>query len=72
MKVTFKNTPVCYRPPRYRVEDLPPCWEELRKLDEVENWTERTSVVTKEDHQEYLEAARVSILCYTLSVLKLK
>ena len=58
------------RPPRYQFEELAPCWEELRKLDEEENWTERTSVVTKEDHQDYLEAAKVSNGVLVCAVVK--
>ncbi|XP_031554284.1 transforming acidic coiled-coil-containing protein 3-like [Actinia tenebrosa] len=60
-KVTFKNTPVHYRPACYKVEltqSQLDTWEEIRSLDELENWTERTQVVTKEDHQIHLEAAR--------------
>ena len=34
-------------------------WQAIRNLDEEENWTERTQVVTKEDHELYTEAARV-------------
>lgn len=34
-------------------------WEEIRKLDEEQNWTERTQVVTKEDHKLYIDIARV-------------
>lgn len=34
-------------------------WQVIRNLDEEENWTERTQVVTKEDHELYTEAARV-------------
>ncbi|XP_001634776.3 transforming acidic coiled-coil-containing protein 3 isoform X2 [Nematostella vectensis] len=58
-KVSFKNTPVRHRPERYKIE-LPQLdtWEEIRCLDEEENWTERTQVVTKEDHQLHLETAK--------------
>lgn len=55
-KVSFKNSPVCHTIP-YSAE-LPPVWQEIRELDEEENWTERTQVVTKEDHQLYSEAAK--------------
>ena len=34
-------------------------WEEIRKLDEEQNWTERTQVVTKKDHKLYIDIARV-------------
>ena len=39
--------------------DLSHAWQEIRKLDEEENWTERTQILTKEDHLLYLEAAKV-------------
>ena len=35
-------------------------WEQIRALDEVENWAERTRVVSKKDHQYYTECAHVS------------
>lgn len=34
-------------------------WQAICELDEEENWTERTQVVTKEDHKLYSETARV-------------
>ena len=34
-------------------------WEDIRKLDEEQNWTERTQVVTKEEHNLYIETAKV-------------
>ena len=43
--------------------DLPHVWQEIRKLDEEENWTERTQILTKEDHTLYLEVAKVRKMC---------
>ncbi|KAK3726937.1 hypothetical protein QZH41_014793 [Actinostola sp. cb2023] len=60
-KVTFKNTPVRHHPARYKAELLHhplDTWEEIRSLDEVENWTERTQVVTREDHQLHIESTK--------------
>lgn len=49
------------------ITELRQDWEEIRKLDERENWTERTQVVTKEDHKLYIGIARVrNILQYIL------
>lgn len=33
-------------------------WEQIRALDEVENWAERTRVVSRQDHQYYTECAQ--------------
>lgn len=55
--MSFKNSPVRHTIP-YRTE-LRHDWEEIRKLDEEQNWTERTQVVTKEDHKLYIDIARV-------------
>ncbi|XP_078357818.1 uncharacterized protein LOC144642671 isoform X1 [Oculina patagonica] len=55
-KVSFKNSPVRHTIP-YSTE-LREDWEEIRKLDEEQNWTERTQVVTKEDHKLYIGIAR--------------
>ena len=45
-------------------------WQEIRKLDEEENWTERTQILTKEDHKLYLEVAKVRKM-YQLQVFVL-
>ena len=50
--------------------DLPHAWQEIRKLDEEENWTERTQILTKEDHKLYLEVAKVRKM-YQLQVFVL-
>ena len=50
--------------------DLPHVWQEIRKLDEEENWTERTQILTKEDHTLYLEVAKVRKM-YQLQVFVL-
>ena len=50
--------------------DLPHVWQEIRKLDEEENWTERTQILTKEDHTLYLEVAKVRKM-YRLQVFVL-
>lgn len=55
-KVSFKNSPVRHTIP-YSVELLHG-WQAICELDEEENWTERTQVVTKEDHKLYSETAR--------------
>ena len=36
----------------------PSRFEEVRKLDDSENWKERTTVVTKAEHCDYHEAAK--------------
>ena len=36
----------------------PTCYEQIRELDEKENWTERATIVTKTDHQVYTETAQ--------------
>ena len=51
--MSFKNSPVRHTFP-YSTE-LRHDWEEIRKLDEEQNWTERTQVVTKEDHKLYID-----------------
>ncbi|KAM7431597.1 Transforming acidic coiled-coil-containing protein 2 [Porites harrisoni] len=56
-KVSFKNSPVHHTIVPYST-DLPHVWQEIRKLDEEENWTERTQILTKEDHKLYLEVAK--------------
>lgn len=56
-QVSFKNSPVRHTIP-YCAE-LRHNWEEIRKLDEEQNWTERTQVVTKEDHKLYIDLTRV-------------
>lgn len=35
-----------------------PAWDHIRQLDECENWSERTQVVTKGDHHFYLSCAQ--------------
>ena len=40
-------------------ENCSDTWEDIRKLDEEEVWLERTQVVTKEDHLQYCEIAKV-------------
>jgi len=55
-KVSFKNSPVQHT--ICRSPDLAHDWQAIRQLDEEENWTERTEVVTKEDHELYIETAR--------------
>eukprot|EP00117_Sycon_ciliatum_P036682 scpid48714/ scgid27576/ Transforming acidic coiled-coil-containing protein 3; Cytoplasmic polyadenylation element-binding protein-associated factor Maskin len=46
-------------------------WSELRDLDDLERWSERSTVVTKADHESYLKYARdvveelvASLPCY--------
>lgn len=56
-QVSFKSSPVCHTIP-YST-GLRHNWEEIRRLDEEQNWTERTQVVTKEDHKLYAGIARV-------------
>ena len=57
LQVSFKKSPVRHTIP-YSTE-LRHDWEEIRKLDDEQNWTERTQVVTKEDHKLYIGIARV-------------
>ncbi len=35
-------------------------WEAIRNLDDKENWIERTSVLSKDDHQHLLQCAEVT------------
>ena len=35
-------------------------WEAIRSLDDKENWIERTSVLSKDDHQHLLLCAEVN------------
>ena len=42
-------------------------WEQIRALDEEENWSERTSVVSKQDHLFYTACAMVK-RCHTHNV----
>lgn len=54
-RVSFKNSPL-----RHTIPWGPESshdWQAIRRLDEEENWTERTQVVTKEDHKLYTETA---------------
>lgn len=71
-KVSFKNSPVRHTIPYSK--ELLHYWEEIRKLDEEQNWTERTQVVTKEDHKLYIDIARelvdkliTDLPCFTCS-----
>ena len=34
-------------------------WEAIRGLDEEENWAERNRVLSKKDHLQLVESARV-------------
>ena len=36
-------------------------WELIRELDNVENWSERTRIISKHDHQFYTDCAKVSL-----------
>ena len=56
-QVSFKNSPAQHTIPHKREENT--AWEDIRKLDEEQNWTERTQVVTKEEHNFYIETAKV-------------
>ena len=38
-------------------KELPKEFDVIRLLDEEENWIERTSILTKQDHQDYIRAA---------------
>ena len=38
-------------------------WESIRQLDDEENWTERNSIISKQDHQHYSEYAQVLLQC---------
>ena len=57
LQVSFKNSPARHTIPHKREENT--AWEDIRKLDEEQNWTERTQVVTKEEHNFYIETAKV-------------
>ena len=57
LQVSFKNSPARHTIPHKREENT--AWEDIRKLDEEQNWTERTQVVTKEEHNFYTETAKV-------------
>ena len=37
-------------------------WDAIRSLDEEESWSERNRVLSKADHQELVEAAKVGRL----------
>ncbi|XP_072042455.1 uncharacterized protein [Amphiura filiformis] len=51
LKVTFQ-TPA--RTPKAVKSFSPSVWSALRDLDDQERWVERTSVVTKQDHEDYI------------------
>ncbi|XP_062608994.1 uncharacterized protein LOC134270769 [Saccostrea cucullata] len=53
-----KGLKVKFETPHNVKKSTPTRFEEVRVLDEQENWIERTSIVTKDQHQEYLEMAR--------------
>ncbi|XP_061180058.1 transforming acidic coiled-coil-containing protein 3-like [Saccostrea echinata] len=53
-----KGLKVKFETPHNVKKSTPTRFEEVRMLDEQENWIERTSIVTKDQHQEYLEMAR--------------
>lgn len=36
----------------------PKQYDSIRELDECENWTERATVITKEQHEEYIKIAQ--------------
>lgn len=36
-------------------------WEAIRSLDEEENWSERNSVLSKTNHVELMEVAKVGM-----------
>ena len=57
VQVSFKNSPARHTIPHKSEENT--AWEDIRKLDEEQNWTERTQVVTKEEHNFYIETAKV-------------
>lgn len=57
IQVSFKNSPSRHTIPHKSEENT--AWEDIRKLDEEQNWTERTQVVTKEEHNFYIETAKV-------------
>ena len=63
-QVSFKNSPVRHTIPSYSDAEVRVDWEEIRKLDEEQNWTERTQVVTKEDHKLNIDAAKVRNIFY--------
>ena len=67
--MSFKNSPVHHTIP-YSTE-LRHNYEEIRKLDEEQNWTERTQVVTKEDHKLYIDIARVINISNVLFLLSM-
>ena len=54
-QVTFQ-TPA--RTPKAVKSFSPSAWSALRELDDHERWVERTSVVTKQDHDDYAILAR--------------
>lgn len=53
---------VKFETPHNIKKSTPTRFEDIRVLDEKENWSERTAVVTKAQHQEYLKMAHEIML----------
>ncbi|KAL5021153.1 hypothetical protein ScPMuIL_000308 [Solemya velum] len=53
-----KNLKVHFNTPRSATPASPSKFDVIRHLDDIENWAERTSVVTKRDHAVYASYAR--------------
>jgi hypothetical protein len=49
---------VKFETPHNVKKSTPTRFDGIRLLDEKENWIERTTVVTKDQHEEYLEMAQ--------------
>ena len=51
-------------------ESMADQWEAIRDLDEKENWIERTAVLSREDHHQLLQCAKVrGGVCSMVSLL---
>lgn len=46
---------------RQREREMEGGWDAIRGLDEEENWAERNRVLSKKDHLELMESAKVWI-----------
>lgn len=53
---------VKFETPHNVKKSTPTRFEDIRVLDEKENWSERTAVVTKAQHREYLKMAQEIML----------
>uniref|UniRef100_A0A8W8IJ01 Transforming acidic coiled-coil-containing protein C-terminal domain-containing protein n=1 Tax=Magallana gigas TaxID=29159 RepID=A0A8W8IJ01_MAGGI len=57
-----KGLKVKFETPHNVKKSTPTRFEDIRVLDEKENWSERTAVVTKAQHREYLKMAQEIML----------